>query len=82
MAKQSSLFLAMILACENGYQAALMAPTEVLARQHYDGFLRLQEEQGLNFHVVLLTGSNTAREKGFTNILLQERLRSLLVPMH
>ena len=56
-------FLAMILACENGYQAALMAPTEVLARQHYDGFLRLQEEQGLNFHVVLLTGSNTAREK-------------------
>ncbi len=34
-------FLAMILACENGYQAALMAPTEVLARQHYDGFLRL-----------------------------------------
>ena len=56
-------FLAMILACENGYQAALMAPTEVLARQHYDGFLRLQEEQGLNFYVVLLTGSNTAREK-------------------
>ena len=56
-------FLAMMLACENGYQAALMAPTEVLARQHYDGFLRLQEEQGLNFHVVLLTGSNTAREK-------------------
>ena len=56
-------FLAMILACENGYQATLMAPTEVLARQHYDGFLRLQEEQGLNFHVVLLTGSNTAREK-------------------
>ena len=42
-------FLAMILACENGYQAALMAPTEVLARQHYDGFLRLQEEQRTEF---------------------------------
>lgn len=56
-------FLAMILACENGYQAALMAPTEVLARQHYEGFLKLQEEQGLNFRVVLLTGSNTAKEK-------------------
>ena len=56
-------FLAMILACENGYQAALMAPTEVLARQHYEGFLKLMEEQGLTFSTVLLTGSNTSKEK-------------------
>lgn len=56
-------FLAMIMAAENGYQAALMVPTEVLARQHYEAFSRLMEEQGLSFQTVLLTGSNTAKEK-------------------
>ena len=56
-------FLAMFLVADNGYQAALMAPTEVLARQHYEGFLKLMEEQGLSFPTVLLTGSDTAKEK-------------------
>ena len=56
-------FLAMIMAAENGYQAALMVPTEVLARQHYDAFCRLIQEQGLAISPVLLTGSNTAKEK-------------------
>ena len=56
-------FLAMCLVADNGYQAALMAPTEVLARQHYEGFQKLMEEQNLSFPAVLLTGSDTAREK-------------------
>lgn len=56
-------FLAMFLVADNGYQAALMAPTEVLVRQHYEGFLKLMEEQGLSFPTVLLTGSDTAKEK-------------------
>lgn len=56
-------FLAMFLVADNGYQAALMAPAEVLARQHYEGFLKLMEEQGLSFPTVLLTGSDTAKEK-------------------
>jgi ATP-dependent DNA helicase RecG len=56
-------FLAMFLVADNSYQAALMAPTEVLARQHYEGFLKLMEEQGLSFPTVLLTGSDTAKEK-------------------
>ena len=55
--------LAMCLVADNGYQAALMAPTEVLARQHYEGFQKLMEEQNLSFPTVLLTGSDTAREK-------------------
>ena len=38
-------------------------PTEVLARQHYEGFQKLMEEQGLSYETVLLTGSNTAKEK-------------------
>ena len=56
-------FLAMCLVADNGYQAALMAPTEGLARQHYEGFQKLMEEQNLSFPTVLLTGSDTAREK-------------------
>lgn len=56
-------FLAMCLVADNGYQATLMAPTEVLARQHYEGFQKLMEEQNLSFPTVLLTGSDTAREK-------------------
>lgn len=56
-------FLAMVLACENGYQAALMAPTEVLAKQHYEDFLKLEAAQNLDFHAVLLTGSSSAKEK-------------------
>ena len=56
-------FLAMILSCENGYQSALMVPTEVLAKQHYESFMRLLKQQGLDFCTVLLTGSNTAKEK-------------------
>ena len=57
-------FLAMVLSVENGFQSALMVPTEVLANQHYEGFLRLMEEQNIaSCHPVLLTGSTTARQK-------------------
>lgn len=57
-------FLAMVLSAENGFQSALMVPTEVLANQHYEGFLRLMEEQNIaSCHPVLLTGSTTARQK-------------------
>ena len=57
-------FLAMILTVENGYQTALMVPTEVLANQHFEAFTKLMAEQGLtSCHAVLLTGSTTAKEK-------------------
>lgn len=57
-------FLAMVLSAENGFQSALMVPTEVLANQHYEGFLRLMEEQNIaSCHPVLLTGSTKARQK-------------------
>ncbi len=46
---------------KNGRQAALMAPTEILARQHYEGLAPLMEPLGVR--CALLTGSNTAREK-------------------
>ena len=57
-------FLAMIMTAENGYQAVLMAPTEVLARQHFQAMEKLLKEQGIDFcHPLLLTGSDTVREK-------------------
>lgn len=57
-------FLAMALSAENGFQSALMVPTEVLANQHYEGFLKLMEEQNItSCHPVLLTGSTTAKQK-------------------
>src|SRR2546430_7980494 len=48
-------FEAAIIAMENGYQVALMAPTEILAQQHYFSARRLLENAG--YRVVLLTGS-------------------------
>ena len=56
-------FLAMILAAANGYQEGIMAPTEVLAKQHFDGLAAFIKDQELPYEVVLLTGSNTAKEK-------------------
>ena len=49
------------LAWKNGFQSALMAPTEILAQQHHQGLSRLLEPLGLR--VGLLTGSLTAKEK-------------------
>jgi len=52
---------AMMVAIHNGYQAALMAPTEILAEQHYSVLSEML--QGLGVEVALLTGSLTATEK-------------------
>ena len=55
--------LALARAADNGHQGALMAPTEVLAKQHYDGAVALFEKYGLPYRVELVTGSMTAAEK-------------------
>lgn len=55
--------LALLQAVCNGFQGAMMAPTEVLAKQHYDNISRLFEAHGVDKQPVLLTGSMTAREK-------------------
>lgn len=53
--------LAMLKAVENGYQACLMAPTEILAQQHIDSFKDLCK--GLDIKVALLTGSVKDKDK-------------------
>ncbi len=57
-------FLAIIAMMHAGYQSALMAPTEVLAAQHYRSIVKLFEDNGLSSkNIMLLTGSVTAAKK-------------------
>lgn len=62
--------LAMFKAVRNGYQAALMAPTSILARQHYEGISKMLEPFGIN--VELLTGDVTKKKKS----TILERLKT------
>ncbi len=67
----------MLLAIDNGYQSCIMAPTEILARQHFASMSRMCE--GLDIKIDILTGSSKVRERrkalegiisGETNILV------------
>jgi len=53
--------MAMLIAADNGYQSCFMAPTEILARQHFEGLKSLLEN--LPIRIGILTGSSTARGK-------------------
>ena len=59
--------MAMLIAIDNGYQSCIMAPTEILANQHFDQFSGLLAE--LNVEVALITGSTKAAER---KVLLQK----------
>lgn len=72
-------FLSLLLTVTNGYQGALMAPTEILASQHYDQLVEMTKKYHLPFQPVLLTGSlgATARreiyhriESGEANVII------------
>lgn len=56
-------FLSLIMAVSNGYQGALMAPTEILAQQHYEQLLSMITKYNLPLKPVLLTGSVTTAGK-------------------
>ncbi|MDB0057317.1 ATP-dependent DNA helicase RecG [Schleiferiaceae bacterium] len=72
--------LAMLLAIDNGYQAALMAPTEILATQHYNGLRELCEPAGIT--VELLTGSTPAAKRAELHTALQEGRLQILIGTH
>ena len=72
--------LAMLLALDNGYQAALMAPTEILATQHYNGLRELCEPAGIT--VELLTGSTPAAKRAELHNALQEGRLQILIGTH
>lgn len=75
-------FLTMADAAHNDYQSAIMAPTEVLARQHYETFTKLCEQFGLRIPIVLLTGSMTARQKRMAYEALQLYPNAMVIGTH
>lgn len=78
--KTAIAFAAIALAHASGYQAALMAPTEVLARQHYEGARQILEPMGLR--VGLLTGSLTAKQHRLAHEALCEGLWDVAIGTH
>ena len=74
--------LALMNAALNGYQSAMMAPTEVLARQHYESICRLFETYDIPVKVVLLTGSMTAKEKRRVYDRIECGLAKIIVGTH
>lgn len=74
--------LALMNAALNGYQAAMMAPTEVLARQHYDNITKLFEEYEIPVKVVLLTGSMTVKEKRRVYDRIECGLAKIIIGTH
>ena len=75
-------FLAMLDAANSGCQAAIMAPTDVLARQHYQKLQQLCHENSLDVPIVLLTGSLTAKQRREAYALLEREAPALVVGTH
>lgn len=72
--------MSMLLAVDNGYQACMMAPTEILATQHYNG---LKELLGENICTIkLLTGSTTTKERRIIHQELEDGTLDILIGTH
>lgn len=67
-------------AVKNGYQTAMMAPTEILANQHYEGLSKLFEGSGIK--IALLTGSTRTKEKRIIKSALMEGEIDLVIGTH
>lgn len=74
--------LALLQAAANGYQGALMVPTEVLARQHYESMTELFASLGITYRLVLLTGSMTAKEKRLARESIENHEADIVIGTH
>ena len=73
-------FMSMLIATDNNFQATLMAPTEILAIQHYNSLKNLSKD--LKINVGLLTGSSTKSERKFIHQNLENGTTHILVGTH
>ncbi len=72
--------MSMLIALDNGYQACFMAPTEILARQHYSTIVQLLA--GMDISVLLLTGSTKKSERDQLHEQLQSGELHILIGTH
>jgi ATP-dependent DNA helicase RecG len=73
---------AMLVAMENGYQAALMAPTEILATQHFLAVRKLLERSSRHYQIALLTGSLSEDRKRHTRGQINRGEAQLVIGTH
>lgn len=73
-------FMAMLLALDNGFQACIMAPTEILATQHYESIQGFAKE--LNINIKLLTGSTKPTDRRVIHEELENGQLQILVGTH
>ncbi|MGB8491978.1 MAG: ATP-dependent DNA helicase RecG, partial [Bacteroidales bacterium] len=72
--------MSMLIALDNGYQACLMAPTEILANQHYETICKMLE--GIDVNVSLLTGSSKKRSRKAIDESLKDSSLNILIGTH
>ena len=73
-------FMSMLLAIDNGFQACLMAPTEILANQHFTGLSELAKP--LNINIKLLTGSVKIKDRRIIHEELENGTLDILIGTH
>ena len=73
-------FMTMLIALDNGFQACLMAPTEILATQHYESLSQMCEKIGVK--IALLTGSTKKKDREWINDQLVSGELQILVGTH
>ncbi len=73
-------FMTMLLAIDNGFQACLMAPTEILANQHFKGLSELAQD--MNVTLKILTGSTKTKERAIIREMLVDGSLDILIGTH
>lgn len=72
--------MCMLLAKDNGFQSCLMAPTEILANQHFNGITELAKE--LNINIKILTGSTKTSDRKIIHEALENGSLDILIGTH
>jgi ATP-dependent DNA helicase RecG len=73
-------FMSMLLAIDNGFQSCLMAPTEILANQHFNGLSELAKD--LNINIKMLTGSTKTKDRKVIHERLEDGTLDIIIGTH